>query len=127
MKKATYILLLMFLFLSGCGTDELLLIGKRTDTDIVEYNQEIKEENIITQVNNILENKTKNQISEKPNVYPDFILLLKNKKENISIFNYAVWLDNRENALLSDETSENKNYYRLSKENTEELKEILNK
>ncbi len=116
----------MLIFLNGCGTDEALLIGKRTDVDRVEYNQEIRDNHVITQVKNILETKTENQISEEPNVYPDFILLLKNEKDNISTLNYAVWLNDSDNALLSDEIFENQNYYRLSKENTDKLKEILN-
>ncbi|WP_117161286.1 hypothetical protein [Paraliobacillus sp. X-1268] len=126
MNKITYLLLLMLIFLNGCGTDEALLIGKRTDVDRVEYNQEIRDNHVITQVKNILETKTENQISEEPNVYPDFILLLKNEKDNISTLNYAVWLNDSDNALLSDEIFENQNYYRLSKENTDKLKEILN-
>lgn len=125
LKKITYISLLVLVFLNGCGTDEVLLIGKRTDTDRVEYNQEIRDKNVITQVKNILENKTENQISENPIVYPDFILLIKNEKENISTYNYAIWMNNSKNAILSDGTFEYENNYELSEENTQELKELL--
>jgi len=112
-------------FLFGCSANEVINVGtpyNYKETDGVKFENEITNSEVISKLRTIIKGSEK---VDKPNNIEnvaDVFFSLDRPNDGISEIRRYIWYQSDGSAILSDEMS---NYYTLDKEQTKELKRIL--
>lgn len=114
----------MSMMLLGCSVDEVIRVGTPYNykgTDGVKFDTEITKSETISKLRTIIENSKE---IEKPNSIEDVadvFFQLDNPKDGVSQIRRYIWYQDDGGSILSGDDY----YYSLTKEQTDELKGIL--
>ncbi|MDL4842423.1 hypothetical protein [Aquibacillus rhizosphaerae] len=115
----------MTVILSGCSANEVIRVGtpfEDDDTEGVKFNDEITDDEAITSLRTIIDNS--NQIDKPNNKHePDAFFQLNRPDDSVIEIRRYIWFQDDGSAVLFDGGS---NYSTLTKQQTLELKNILN-
>ncbi len=126
-KNFTWALTTIFIsvLLFGCSANEVINVGTPYNykgTDGVKFENEITNSEVISKLRTIINGSEKVDKTNNIENVADVFFSLDRPKDGISEIRRYIWYQSDGSAILSDDMS---NYYTLNKEQTKELKRIL--
>lgn len=135
MKKSIVlgIIAAIAIFLSACSSNEVIRVGVPFTDGITEgvlFKKDINDRASIVTLRTILHNETEVESFDRLSIEPQAVFTIDRPEEGVQEVRRFVWYRDNGGAIMSNERNvlshkENQEFFRLTAEQTQELKEIL--